>query len=139
MMCRLPVLVWLVFGLGWGLAKADDADTRSAACRAAMQAYQAAPSSAEAERRVRAACYAGAGRAPVLRPPLQVEGMAAPTVPVVPPVPEIRLPATPSVLTQCDTGGCWDNHGQRYSGSGPVYSGPGGAVCTRNGDRIECR
>jgi len=139
MMCRLPVLVCLVSVLGWVPAAADDADARSAACRAAMQVYQSAPPTAEAERRVRAACYAGARRAPVLRPPLQVDGMAAPPVPVVPPVPEIRLPATPSVLTQCDTGGCWDNLGQRYSGTGPVYSGPGGAVCTRNGDRIECR
>ena len=135
----LPFVVLLLPCAIGVVAAADDAETRSTECQAAMQAYRASAPTADTALRLQTACYYGAARAPVLRAPVSVGGAAPAAVPVIPPAPEIRLPASPQVLTQCDTGGCWDNLGQRYSGPGPVYSGPGGAVCTRNGDRIECR
>jgi hypothetical protein len=133
----LPLLLPLLCA-AWPLL-ASEQDTRAQLCQLATRDYLADPRSAEAEGRLRAACYSAPGRSPELRPPIVVGVPAAPVVPVSPAVPEIQMPSSPSVLTSCDAGGCWDNLGRRYSGTGPVYSGPGGAVCTRNGDRIECR
>ena len=60
-----------------------------------------------------------------------------PSVPGVPGVPSV--PSVPSVLTLCDSGGCWDNLGRRFHGTGSVLYGPNGKTCLRNGDMIECR
>ena len=136
---RWPVLLttlWLAIGIP---AHAADPDLRAQLCRQAIRDYQAAPPSPEASRRLRAACYGGSGRPARVLPPLAVQGSAASVTPVSPGVPAPALPQGPAVLTQCDAGGCWDHQGLRYSGTGPVYSGPGGTVCVRNGDRIECR
>ena len=133
----LPLLLPLLCAV-WPVS-ASEQDTRARLCQLATRDYLADPCSAEAERRLRAACYNGSDRSPELRPPVAVGVPAAPVVPVSPALPEIQAPSSPGVLTSCDAGGCWDHLGRRYSGTGPVYSGPGGAVCTRNGDRIECR
>ena len=134
------VLAVLLCSLGVP-AHGEDAGTRAAQCREALQADPGTARTPEAERRLRQSCYEGARRAPLLRPPIAVDGTVPPVavVPMAPALPAITTPAAPAVLTQCDAGGCWDQSGQRYNGSGSVYSGPGGAVCMRNGDRIECR
>ena len=134
-MCFLLVLALCLPGV----VRADDAMPRADQCRQAIGAYEAGPRTAESERRVRLACYPGPGRAPVLRDPITVEGTTARPVPVAPSPPTITLPARPAVLTLCDTGGCWDNFGARYNGTGTILQGPGGVPCTRSGDRIECR
>ncbi|HUW28190.1 MAG TPA: hypothetical protein VMV97_06245 [Sulfuriferula sp.] len=45
------------------------------------------------------------------------------------PRPDIQTPAArPSVITNCDPGGCWDNLGNRYNkGAGNTYFSPSGA------------
>lgn len=52
------------------------------------------------------------------------------------------IPATPpppSVITNCDAGGCWDNHGKRYnSGGGPTHIRQDGKVCQRVGAMMQC-
>jgi hypothetical protein len=50
-----------------------------------------------------------------------------------------RAPSAPSVIGLCDAGGCWDNLGRRYNGTGSILYGPGGSTCVRSGDMIECR
>ena len=90
------------------------------------------------------ACYGGAGRvlAPPQRagtgPPSAATAAPAPAAaPVAPSVPS--APGAPSVLTLCDAGGCWDNLGRRFHGTGSVLYGPNGKTCLRSGDMIECR
>jgi hypothetical protein len=121
------------------LVGAQDAAPRADACRQAIRDYEARPRTVESERRVRLACYPGPGRSPALRDPVAVEGTTAKPLPVTPASPSFSLPRSPPVLTLCDTGGCWDNLGNRYNGTGSILYGPGGAPCTRSGDRIECR
>jgi len=134
------VLQVLLLGGGCQLARAESPPVRSEQCQLAIHAYRADWQSAESQRSLQRACFAGSGRAPVLQAPLVVDSTRpAVTAPVTPAMPDIVLPSAPGVLTQCDAGGCWDSQGRRYRGTGPVYSGPGGAVCMRNGDRIECR
>lgn len=44
----------------------------------------------------------------------------------------------PSVISNCDSGGCWDTRGQRYPrGAGNTYFGPSGA-CQRIGGQMHC-
>lgn len=44
----------------------------------------------------------------------------------------------PSVITNCDSGGCWDNLGNRYNGGGgDTYFGPSGA-CQMVGNMMHC-
>ena len=105
---------------------------------------------AEAEKQVRQDCFPVEERAPVLQAPITI-GPApkaqnppnrlfpSPPGAKAVPVPELSIPAAPGVLTTCDPGGCWDNHGNRYNGSGALLFGDGGQPCLRNGDRIECR
>lgn len=44
----------------------------------------------------------------------------------------------PAIITSCDAGGCWDNLGGRYNGSGNTFVGPNGRICNRSGTMIEC-
>jgi hypothetical protein len=46
--------------------------------------------------------------------------------------------AGPSVITSCDSGGCWDTAGRRYNGSGGTLSRTDGKVCTRSGNVLLC-
>jgi hypothetical protein len=45
----------------------------------------------------------------------------------------------PSVITSCDSGGCWDDLGNRYNGdsTGFTFFGPSGA-CEKIGDIMQC-
>jgi hypothetical protein len=45
----------------------------------------------------------------------------------------------PSVITSCDSGGCWDDLGNRYNGdsTGITFFGPSGA-CEKIGDIMQC-
>lgn len=53
---------------------------------------------------------------------------------------QVPIPApAPSVITSCDPGGCWDNFGNRYNGSGgPTYIRQDGRVCQNIGSMIQC-
>ena len=45
----------------------------------------------------------------------------------------------PSVITSCDSGGCWDNQGGRYNkGGGGTYFGPQGGACQQVGGVMHC-
>lgn len=47
-------------------------------------------------------------------------------------------PPGPSVITSCDHGGCWDNLGNRYNGSGQTMFRSDGKACTRVGTQLQC-
>jgi len=64
---------------------------------------------------------------------------AAAPVKTAPAAPTIGIPSAPSVITTCDAGGCWDNLGNRYNGTGATLMGPTGKLCIRTGNWIECR
>ncbi|GHT81381.1 hypothetical protein AGMMS49960_17660 [Betaproteobacteria bacterium] len=55
---------------------------------------------------------------------------------------EVAIPAAPrpTVITGCDSGGCWDNVGGRYnSAGGDVYTRPGGGpACHMIGGQMVC-
>jgi len=140
MMRRPGILLSVLFTCG--AIQAQEPAARDSACQQAIDQFLAAARTPETERRLRLACYPGPGRAPVLREPLSVGNVAGkPPPPAVPaPVaPTLRVPSTPNVVTQCDAAGCWDNLGNRYSGTGNILHGPAGQPCVRSGDRIECR
>lgn len=42
------------------------------------------------------------------------------------------------ILTSCDAGGCWDNSGRRYTGSGTTFFRSDGATCTKVGPNLQC-
>ncbi len=66
-----------------------------------------------------------------------------PIVPAAPPLPVIAAPLPPvtvprlSVITSCDSGGCWDSEGVRFQRSGPLLMGPRGP-CTAQGNLFNC-
>ncbi len=47
-------------------------------------------------------------------------------------------PIAPSVITSCDKGGCWDNTGNRYNGSGTTLFRADGKTCQRLGSMMQC-
>lgn len=48
-------------------------------------------------------------------------------------------PPAPSVITGCDRSGCWGSNGTRYeSMGGNTFTVPGGGVCNRVGDHMQC-
>lgn len=52
----------------------------------------------------------------------------------------LSIPAPqPSVITNCDSGGCWDDLGNRYNGdsTGITFFGPSG-TCEKIGDMMQC-
>lgn len=49
-----------------------------------------------------------------------------------------RRNTAPSVITSCDAGGCWDNLGNRYNGTGNVMHGSNGKTCVRSGTTLNC-
>ena len=44
----------------------------------------------------------------------------------------------PRLITRCDKGGCWDNQGGRYNGSGVTLLSATGKTCTRVGNMLQC-
>lgn len=125
------------------LVPAGQAQTQVSVCQQAIRDYQAAEVEelVDAARHLRLVCFSGPGRAPVLQEPIAVGGGRAVAAPALaaPAMPGTRAPTAPMVLTSCDGGGCWDNLGNRYNGTGTILHGPTGNSCLRNGDRIECR
>lgn len=118
------------------------------ACNEAMQSYDAAlrtanaQAAADAKRQVFKDCYTGSGRAPTWQEPISIGAdrkAATPPALPAPAAPAVVLPKAPSVLTNCDAGGCWDNLGNRYHGSGSILFSPAGKPCSRMGDWIDCR
>lgn len=115
------------------------------ACDDAMKDYDAVrgrtvDAEEQAKQRVLQECYKGSGRAPTLHEPLTIDPARNAPVPVraAPAKPTVVIPSAPSVLTSCDTGGCWDNLRNRYNGVGSTLFGPAGKPCVRSGDWIEC-
>lgn len=46
---------------------------------------------------------------------------------------------SPSAITNCDAGGCWDDLGNRYNkGAGSTYFPPQGGACQRIGGQMIC-
>ena len=132
----------------WAACAQDAAPKASVqACDEAMRELEVARKTsvkvaAEAEKRVLKACYTGSGRAPAVQAPISVYGerkVAKPVVPAMPAQQVLATPSVPSVVTSCDAGGCWDNLGNRYNGTGTTLIGSTGKPCIRSGDRIECR
>jgi len=55
------------------------------------------------------------------------------------PVPAAMLPASPSIITNCDTSGCWDSLGGRYNkGAGNTYIPVTGGACRKIGNMMHC-
>ena len=54
--------------------------------------------------------------------------------PEPPPPPKPR----PTVITSCDRGGCWDDVGNRYNGSGGMMFRSDGKACLKVGNTLEC-
>ena len=55
-----------------------------------------------------------------------------------PPIPSIPAPQ-PSIITNCDSAGCWDDLGGRYNkGAGDTYFGPSGTACQSTGGMMQC-
>lgn len=55
------------------------------------------------------------------------------------PAPEPATPPTPSIITNCDPSGCWDNLGGRYnSAAGGNFIGPSDRLCINMGGMIQC-
>lgn len=54
--------------------------------------------------------------------------------------PEPRPPphVKPSTLMSCDTGGCWDDAGNRYNGRGATLYRDDGKTCQRVGNMLQC-
>ena len=117
------------------------------ACNDAIRDHDAAvrggnvEATAAARTRVLQECYTGSGRTPSLQEPISIGADRKADAPVkaAPVAPTIVIPSAPSVLTTCDAGGCWDNLGNRYNGTGATLIGPTGKLCVRTGDWIECR
>ena len=47
-------------------------------------------------------------------------------------------PAGPAVAPTCDSGGCWDTSGQRYTASGSTLVRSDGRVCQKVGATLHC-
>lgn len=47
-------------------------------------------------------------------------------------------PSHPSHITSCDAGGCWDNLGNRYNGTGSTLFRTDGKTCNRAGGMLQC-
>jgi hypothetical protein len=96
---------------------------------------------AQAKSRVIKECYPVPGRAPTVQPPISIgaERKAAEQVKPAPTVQTLVIPGPPNKITVCDAGGCWDNLGNRYHGTGTTLYGPAGKPCIRNVDWIDCR
>jgi hypothetical protein len=116
-------------------------------CNDVVQDYDAAvrggnvEAIADARSRVLKECYSGSGRTPILQEPISIgaDHQAAAPVKAAPAAPTKVTPNAPGVLTLCDSGGCWDNLGNRYNGTGATLMGPTGKLCVRTGDNwIEC-
>ncbi len=157
-------LFLLTVALAAGVASAAEGNPlESADCRKALDALQAqeaaapaqpeererraAPAALEAARRRAAlACLGGRADAPpppgrLAQPPVSVAPItvapaAPPPAPARPAVPLPR-PAPPTVVTACDSLGCWASDGTRLQRVGPNLFGPRG-LCIVQGAVVNC-
>jgi hypothetical protein len=147
MKTRIVLALWLANTCLPAYAEASTPTSTLQTCNEAMQSYEAAvrganeQAAADAKRRVFKECYTGSGRAPTWQEPISIgsDRKAAAPLKAAPVTPAIVIPSAPNVLTTCDAGGCWDNLGNRYHGSGTTLFSPAGKPCTRIGDWIDCR
>ncbi len=113
-----------------GTPSASQFDSRAAACQEAKKPIPGARGQTANQRNaIMAACYG------VSVPPAE---RAIPS-----PNPRGPLPASapsPSVITNCDSIGCWDNVGGRYNkGAGNTYfPASGGGACQMIGGAMQC-
>ena len=87
------------------------------------------------------------GQPPEVRAQTYLDFIHAETAGSAPPInsePGFAIPAPPStprpsVITNCDSAGCWDDVGGRYDrGAGDTYFGPSGAACQMVGGMMQC-
>lgn len=137
-------------------------DTRSPACREALQALQLAEAQGAsaprgqgddlrlqpARERASRACLggpAGARPTPMTQSPLAVPPVSRPSSVPAPRLPPMASPPPPPVVTTpapvtilaCDTTGCIASDGSRLNKVGPTLVGPRGA-CTLEGAVLRC-
>lgn len=90
-----------------------------------------------------------AAMAPVMQAACEQNNNSAMTQPdIQAPAPHIQSsapvfipapPSTPSIITNCDAGGCWDNLGGRYNkGGGNTYFPTSGGACQMVGGMMHC-
>lgn len=82
------------------------------------------------------------GRSPFSYPPISVAPpvIEVPRAIALPAPPQVPAPvAVPraTVITSCDSGGCWDAEGRRLNIVGPALVGPGG-TCTAQAGVVRC-
>jgi hypothetical protein len=158
-MLRCGLMFVAIALTGASVAGQDSDPTRSAACRDALDALQAAeaasapPASAKARLqplRQRAAkeCLGGTragpppsqrgARAPISVAPVTIVSPAVPRA--LPPLPEVTPPrpiGPPTVVLRCDSTQCWASDGSVLQRAGTVLIGPRGA-CRAQGNELVC-
>ena len=135
-------------------AQGEDDPLQSPACLSARQRLDAAQ--AEAQRltpqlralrqQVAEVCLRARADTPraarLARPAEAVPSSVAPPprvmAPAALPTPAAPLPPTPTQVTRCDAGGCWDSSGQRLNRSGNLLVNPQGRLCTQQGTVLAC-
>jgi hypothetical protein len=160
MSARLYVLTAaLVAGTAWA---AEGNPLESTECRKALDALQAQeaavtaqpegserravpPALEAARRRAAVVCLGSRADAPppsgrLAQPPVSVAPITvAPAAPPAParPAPPLPRPAPPTVVTACDSLGCWASDGTRLQRVGPNLFGPRG-LCIVQGAVVSC-
>lgn len=113
------------------------------ALEAAREARSAAADIERLRQRASKACLGAPAQAPPLVRPVPPAVQVAPVAPALPPVPPSVLPRAPvpierpSIITNCDAGGCWDAEGRRLNRLGQELIGPRGP-CTAQGTLFVC-
>ncbi|HMV21904.1 MAG TPA: hypothetical protein PKL28_04395 [Rhodocyclaceae bacterium] len=105
------------------------------ACRTAGSSQRASGTDEDAVRNcVRRVERTGASGAVKARQIALCHGGDVPPEPVVVATP----PSTPSTITSCDRGGCWDSAGNRYNGTGGTMARQDGKSCQKIGAMMHC-
>lgn len=108
------------------------AKARNDLCREANTAYKGAQNRqlTARQRAMSAGCASGASAQEIERISLDHKQKAAASNPA---------PSAPSVITNCDQTGCWDNQGGRYNqGAGSTYIRNDGRACQNVGGQMIC-
>lgn len=108
------------------------AKARNDLCREANTAYKGAQNRqlTARQRAMSAGCASGASAQEIERISLDHKQKAAASNPA---------PSAPSVITNCDQTGCWDNQGGRYNqGAGSTYIRNDGRACQSVGGQMIC-
>jgi hypothetical protein len=150
------LLAALALGAAAAAANAADDRLESPECRAAraeLERQLEAPQARRGERLERAQRHAadvclgrassgsrqrsGAPEPPLaVPPPVMSAPRTAPPVELAAPAPPVQIPR-PTVITTCDSAGCWDSEGRRLNQTGPLLIGPKGP-CNVQGGLVTC-